>query len=242
MTVLLLAGSGEAKKIAWGLVGQGVKAIASLAGATRDPDPLPFPTRIGGFGGAEGFSAFLKDAGITAVIDATHPFAVRITDRTAAICGAQGVPYLQVLRPAWKAGAGDRWTMIADASAAQSVIPTDATVFLATGRQTLDQFSGLEGRRVICRQIDPPTAPFPFEGGEFAIGRPPFSVAREEELFKALGIDWLVVKNAGGVASATKLTAARKLGIEVAMIERPPMSDAPRVETPAAALEWLAAL
>ncbi|WP_377505760.1 cobalt-precorrin-6A reductase [Octadecabacter sp. R77987] len=242
MKVLLLAGTSEAKKIAWGLVGQGVNAVASLAGATRDPEPLPLPTRVGGFGGADGFAAFLAEAGITAVIDATHPFAARITNRTAAICAARSVPYVQVLRPPWQAGKGDTWTEIATPQDAASIIPPTATVFLATGRQTLNQFAGLEGRRVICRQIDPPTAPFPFEGGEFVISRPPFSVTREEELFLALGVDWLVVKNAGGKASATKLTAARNLGIPVAMIARPAMPDAARVETPAQALAWVAAL
>jgi len=242
MKVLLLAGTREAKKIAWGLVGQGVSAIATLAGATRDPEPLPLPTRVGGFGGAEGFTAFVQEVGITAVIDATHPFASRITDRTAAICAARGLPYLQVLRPAWQAGKGDHWTDIPNPQAAADIIPATATVFLATGRQTLAQFAGLEGRRVICRQIDPPTAPFPFEGGEFVISRPPFSVAREEALFLALGVDWLVVKNAGGAASATKLTAARNLGIPVAMIARPPMPHASRVQTPAEALAWVVAL
>ncbi|MBU0861716.1 MAG: precorrin-6A/cobalt-precorrin-6A reductase, partial [Alphaproteobacteria bacterium] len=105
---------------------------------------------------------------------------------------------------------------------AAALIPQGKTVFLGTGRQTLDRFANLAGRRVICRQIDPLTGPFPFEGGKFLIGRPPFSVEHEMELFAALGIDWIVVKNAGGDASRTKLTAARALGIPVLMIRRPP--------------------
>jgi len=242
MTILVLAGTSEGKEIATSLAALGVRAVASLAGATRAPKPLDLPTRVGGFGGEEGFLDYLKVAKIKAVIDATHPFASQITDRTAGVCATLNMPYLQVLRPAWESQEGDNWAEIAREETAADFIPLGATVFLGTGRQTLDRFTGLEGRRVICRQIDPPTAPFPFEGGEFLIGRPPFPVEREKTLFAALGVEWIVVKNAGGVASATKLTAARELGIPVLMIARPPMPDAMRVATVGEAVSWVQSL
>ncbi len=242
MTILLLAGSGEAKEIATGLAALNLPAIASLAGATRAPKQLDIAMRIGGFGGADGFRRYLANAGIRAVIDATHPYATQITNRTAKICAEIGLPYLHVLRAPWVTQAGDDWTEIAREEDAAALIPKGSTVFLGTGRQTLDRFSGLIGCRVICRQIDPPTAPFPFEGGEFLIGRPPFPVAREKLIFAQLGIDWIVVKNAGGDASATKLTAARELGIPVLMIARPASPMAMRVNNPVDALTWAQSL
>ena len=238
MTLLLLAGTGDARRIAQGLADFGVRALASLAGVTRDAAPLAVPVRTGGFGGDEGFRAFLQTEGVTAVLDATHPFAARITARSARICAEEGVPYLYHLRPGWVAGPQDDWTEIDREEDAARHIARDATVFLGTGRQTLERFANLEGRRVICRQIDPPTAPFPFEGGEYLIGRPPFSVARERDLFAQLGVDVLVVKNAGGAASRTKLTAAADLGLKVLMIRRPPPPDARIVDTVADALDW----
>jgi precorrin-6A/cobalt-precorrin-6A reductase len=242
MTLLLLAGSGEAKRIAWGLVGSGINTVASLAGVTRDPDALPIPTRIGGFGGEEGFADYLQSAAITAVLDATHPFATSISARTWQMCAARGLPYCQVMRPEWQPEPGDDWTFIDTEADAAAHIGPEATVFLGTGRQTLAGFANLEGRRVICRQIDPPTAPFPFAGGEFLIGRPPFSTQSEVALFTALGIDVIVVKNAGGAASRTKLDAARILGIPVLMIRRPPPTGAPIVTSVTAALDWARSL
>ncbi len=241
MTLLLLAGSGDARQLAWRLVDSGRPVIASIAGATRHPAPLPLPLRVGGFGGREGFEAYLDRAGITAVLDATHPFAARITARTAEVCAARALPYLRLERPEWVPDAGDDWTMIDREEEAAAHIRPGATVFLATGRQTLAAFAGLRGCRVLCRQIDPPTAPFPFEGGEFVIGRPPFSVEREEWLFAQLGVDWIVVKNAGGDNSRSKLVAARNLGIPVLMLRRPP-PVAPRVATVEAALDWVRGL
>ncbi len=237
MTLLLLAGSGDARRIAEGL--NRVDVIASLAGATRDPAPLPVPTRSGGFGGEAGFRQFLTENGITAVLDATHPYAHRITVRTARVCAELDLPFLQFLRPGWTAEPRDKWTEIGREEDAAAHIPQGATVFLGTGRQTLEGFTNLAGRRVICRQIDPPEEPFPFAGGEFLVGRPPFWVDDEIALFSRLKVDWLVVKNAGGAASRTKLTAARQLGIPVLMIARPPQGDWPIVDTVDAALDWV---
>ncbi|WP_458790707.1 cobalt-precorrin-6A reductase [Yoonia sp. MH D7] len=242
MTILLLAGTREAVAIASGLVSAGLACVASVAGDNRAPHPVDVSLRIGGFGGVQGFERYLNEVQISAVVDATHPYATKITNRTAAVCTASGLPYLQVLRPQWEPQKGDNWTEIACEEDAARFIPEGAVVFLGTGSADLHRYAALEGRRVICRQIGPPTASFPFEGGEFLIGRPPFPVEREMSVFEALGVEWIVVKNAGGEASATKLVAARRLGIPVLMIARPKMPDAPRVDTAEAAVSWAMAL
>lgn len=239
MTLLLLAGTAEAQQVAQILASEGRVAIASLAGATRAPRAMGLPTRLGGFGGEAGFARYLEESGITAVLDATHPFAAHISDRTARVCAAKGLAYCQVLRPEWTPQTGDRWTMIAAEEEAAAHIPEGATVFLATGRQGLARFANLTGRHLICRVIDPPEAAFPLANGEFLVGRPPFSPEAERALFESLGVDWLVVKNAGGQASKSKLDAARTLGLPVAMITRPPQPDALRVTTVAAAMDWV---
>ncbi len=242
MTLLLLAGTGEAIAIAQALSDGPLPVVASLAGATREPRELAVPVRAGGFGGDAGFRAYLREAGITAVLDATHPFAARISMRSARICHEESLAYCQLLRPEWVPQAGDRWVMIEREETAAEHIAPGSTVFLATGRQTLDQFANLDACRLICRQIDPPDREFPFANGEFLVGRPPFSVDEEATLFRELEIDWLVVKNAGGEAPRSKLTAARQLGIPVAMINRPKQPEGDKVTTVQAALEWVRAL
>lgn len=238
--VLLLAGTAEAAEIAACLAAMpGVDAVASLAGATRAPRELGLPTRRGGFGGGDAFAAYLQDRGIGIVVDATHPFAARMTQRTAAICRAQGVKYLLVQRPPWRPEPGDTWVPVADAAAAAARIPAGATVFLATGRQTLAQFSGLRDCRVLCRVIDPPTVEFPFENGRFVVGRPPFSVQDERDFLRSEGVDWIVAKNAGGTRSRAKLIAARQLGLPVAMLDRPAPPACDMVASAAEACAWL---
>ncbi|SLN10908.1 Precorrin-6A reductase [Pseudoruegeria aquimaris] len=240
MKLLLLAGTGEARRLAERLsTCGGIEVIASLSGATRSPAPLPVPTRSGGFGGEGGQIKFIQKNGIGAVVDATHPFAHRISARSAALCAKLQIPYLQLLRPEWRAEPGDRWVQVGSGREAPAHIPPGARVFLAVGRQTLTEFESLTACHLICRQIDPPEGAFPFPNGEYHVGRPPFSVAQEEALFRRLRIDWLAVKNAGGEASRTKLVAARNLGLPVLMLARPPQPDAERVETVDAALGWI---
>jgi len=236
MTLLILGGTGEARRLADRL--SGCDALISLAGATRAPLGQGLPVRVGGFGGAGGFHTYLDEAGISAVLDLTHPYAYRISRRTAEICAAHRLPFLQYLRPPWVPKKGDNWIEVADEAKVADHVTPGQTVFLGTGRQTLEKFAGLQGARVICRQIDPPTGPFPFPGGEYLIGRPPFSVEDEVALFRQLSVDWLVVKNAGGAPSATKLTAARELGIPVIMIARPPQGDWPVTDDLAEAEIW----
>lgn len=216
--ILLLAGTGEARDLARAMHKAGVPGIASLAGVVSDRAALALPTRTGGFGGDAGFIRYLTKTPLTGVIDATHPFAASITNRTARICAERGLPYLRFDRPAWAPEPTDRWTEAADPEALTGVIPVKARVFLAVGRKESTRYQGLEHSTVILRSIEPvPDLPPNWISIE---ARGPFSVQEECALFQTHRIDWLVTKNSGG-ASAAKLLAARHMGLPVAMIQRP---------------------
>lgn len=241
MRVGLLAGTAEARALAQRLADDAIPTVASLADATRDPEALAVPTRRGGFGGEAGLADWLAGEGITALLDATHPFACTISHRAARVARACGVAHRQLLRPGWVAGPGDRWTRVAREEEAAGIVPPGATVFLATGRQTLMRFAALDAR-LICRRIDPPCAPFPLPRGEWLVGRPPFTVEGEAALLRSLGADWLVVKDSGGAASRPKLDAARALGLPVIVIDRPPQPDSARVSSVEEAMAWICSL
>ncbi|SDE06612.1 cobalt-precorrin-6A reductase [Limimaricola pyoseonensis] len=239
MTVLVLAGTREGREIAAGLAERAIPVLASIAGRTRRPLDPGVPLRTGGFGGADGFRDVLRDEGVTAVIDATHPFAEEITARTARICREEGLPHLLLRRPGWTPGPGDDWTFIAREADLARHAPPGATVFLATGPQRIDRFTGLEGRRVLCRRVDPAPEPFPFEGGDWVVGRPPFGLDDEKALFALLGVDLLVTKNSGGPEGRAKLDAARALRLPVVLLDRPPLPEGVEpVQTVAEALHW----
>ncbi|WP_334173881.1 cobalt-precorrin-6A reductase [Pseudoxanthobacter sp.] len=246
--LLILGGTGEARLLAAELAARGeVAFVLSLAGRTRAPLPQAGTVRTGGFGGAAGLTAYLRAQGIAAVIDATHPFAARISASAHAACAATGLPLLALRRPPWQRRAGDDWTEVASVAAAAEALRQAApqTVFLAIGRQEAGAFLAAPQHRYVVRSIDP-VAPADLPAGAVTIlDRGPFTEAGERALFLRHGIEVLVTKNAGGSATQAKTHAARALRLPVLMVSRPAVPDCPVAGDVAAAHaaigQWLAA-
>lgn len=216
--ILLLAGTGDARRIAKDL--GDLPVIASLSGATASPEDYPCDLRTGGFGGADAMARWIGDNGISAIIDATHPFATQISANAVAAAKAAGVPITRIQRPAWKQRPDETWIKVATVEAAAKALPSGARAFLATGRGSQDAFTARRDIWCALRLIDPPKTAYP-GNGEYIVSRPPFDQPSEIALFKLLGITHLVVKNAGGAAARTKLTAAAKLNIPIIIVSRP---------------------
>lgn len=239
MRLLILAGTAEARDLV-AQIGSRHEVTASLAGATAKPLPYDAPTRRGGFGGIEGLIDWMRAAGTEAVIDATHPFAAHMPWHAQAAAQALALPRLRLIRPAWAPEPGDCWDMFDTVSGAAAALPPRAKAFLTTGANTVMDYAGARAAALYLRAIDPPREELP--GLQVILKRPPFTEASEIDLFHQLGITHLVTKNAGGVAAAPKLAAARALGLPVLMVRRPAPVPGPCTETVAGALDWLATL
>jgi precorrin-6A/cobalt-precorrin-6A reductase len=237
--ILILGGTGEARELAAELVAAGVDVLSSLAGRVREPRLPDGPVRVGGFGGATGLTAFLRTEGITAVIDATHPFAGAITANAAQAAAQAGVPLLVLRRPEWEAAPA--WHVVADigaAAAATRAWPGES-VFLTTGRRDLDVFAPDDRHRFLVRAVDPPDGPVP-PRMTLVLDRGPYTIQGESALMREHGVGLLVTKNSGGPMTAAKLTAARDLGVQVLMVQRPPLPPgSAAVPTVADAVAWV---
>ncbi|NQW12443.1 MAG: cobalt-precorrin-6A reductase [Alphaproteobacteria bacterium] len=239
--VLILGGTAEARELAAALVSAGAfEPVTALAGRTDTPAEIAGTVRVGGFGGVDGLIEHLRAERYTALIDATHPFARQISEHAARAAALTGVPRLALVRPPWRAGAGDRWIAAADERAAAEAVRDldlgDATVFLALGRQRVQDFAAIGGR-FLLRTVEP--MPPPFESFRMTAGRGPFHRADEQALFEAEGVVVLVCRNSGGASGRATLDAARDLGLPVVMIDRPEPPEPPCVETVAEAFGWL---
>src|SRR5690606_25742976 len=150
--VLLLGGTTEASQLARALAAAGIDAVFSYAGRTGAPVEQPLPTRIGGFGGPEGLVRCLREEGITHVVDATHPFAARMSRNAVEACGTANVPLCASDRAPWAAGPGDDWRHVPDIAGAVAALPdAPAPVFLAIGRQNLEPFTAKPQHRYLLR-------------------------------------------------------------------------------------------
>ncbi|MFF9315612.1 cobalt-precorrin-6A reductase [Streptomyces sp. NPDC014748] len=234
MHVLILGGTAEARRLAELLHGvPGLELTSSLAGRVAGPRPLPGDTRIGGFGGADGLTAWLREHGVDVVVDATHPFAETISHHAARAAATARVPLLALRRPGWVPEAGDRWHEVGSLAEAARALPAlGRRVFLTTGRLGLAAFADLDDLWFLVRSVDAPQPPHPSRM-EILLDRGPFTLDGERELLRRHRVDVVVTKDSGGAATAPKLTAAREAGLPVVVVRRPPAPQGvPVVPTP----------
>lgn len=240
--VLILGGTAEARALAKRIsLDCRLDGVISLAGRTGEPLPQDLPARIGGFGGVAGLARYLADAGIDKVVDATHPFAARISANARAACAQLGAPLVVLARRPWTRVVGDRWIDAANnAEAARALGEAPRRVFLAIGRLGVADFRAAPQHDYLLRVIDPPPPDDLPPRCEIVRARGPFDLESETALLQDRRIEIVVSKNSGGRATYAKIEAARRLGIAVAMIGPPPVEGAAVVYDLDAVMAFLA--
>jgi precorrin-6A/cobalt-precorrin-6A reductase len=214
--ILLLGGVTEALTIARTL---GPEHIYSLAGIGRVPTDLNCQVRVGGYGGAEGLAQFIREQGIDLLLDATHPYAAKISHNAASAAGSSGIPCWALRRPAWQPQVGDDWREVNDwAELIQALKPFQRPLF-TLGREPLQHLDEIPADQFwTLRALDV------YPGNERCevIGaRGPFLIDDERELFERRQIDVLISKNSGSTATEPKLEVARERGLPVLVLKRP---------------------
>lgn len=222
MKLLLLGGTSEARALAKRLHPR-VDIISSLAGRVPDPALPVGPVRIGGFGGAAGLRKYLRDNEITAVVDATHPFAATITANAALACTTAGVPHLVLVRPAWPPGDA---IVVADDRQAARIVENHGyqRIFLTTGRSGAAAFKDSDAWFLIRAVTSPDVDTLP-PHHDILLSRGPYDYDNELALLRGRRIDALVTKNSGGSMTRAKIDAAEQLNVPVIMVDRPALPD-----------------
>ncbi|MNG91009.1 Precorrin-6A reductase [compost metagenome] len=214
--ILLLGGVTEALAIARQL---GPEHVYSLAGIGRVPHDLACQVRVGGFGGAEGLARYLREAGITLLIDATHPYAAQISRNAAIASRLAGIPCWALRRPAWQAQRGDDWREVDDwAGLIEALEPFHRPLF-TLGREPLQHLHEIPAEQFwTLRALEACPGN---ERCEVIGARGPFHLEDERALFERRKVDVLVSKNSGSVATEPKLEVARERGVPVLILKRP---------------------
>ncbi|HDS1818258.1 TPA: cobalt-precorrin-6A reductase [Pseudomonas putida] len=218
--ILLLGGVTEALAIARQL---GPQHVYSLAGIGRVPQDLTCQVRVGGYGGAEGLAQYLREAGITLLIDATHPYAAQISRNAAIASRSAGIPCWALRRPAWQAQPGDDWREVDDwAGLIDALAPFRRPLF-TLGREPLQHLAEIPPEQFwTLRALEACPGN---ERCEVIGARGPFHIEDERALFARRKIDVLISKNSGSVATEPKLDVARELGVPVLIVKRPVLCE-----------------
>ena len=235
--VAILGGTAVAGELAVELAGRrGIRVISTVAGRGRAPR-LPAEVRVGGFGGPRGLADWLVSERVTAVVDATDPFADRISAAAAKAARYAGVPLVLLRRPAWRPGPGDEWHWADSLAEAAGMVPGLGTRVLLTAGSHGPAAFARSGRWFLIRCAEPPGLPLP-PRKELVLARGPYTVDGERDLLTTHEIDLLVTRDAGG-DHAARLVAARDLGLPVVVVRRPASPGVPVAGTVGEAVAWL---
>ncbi len=245
-TILLLSGTSEGPLLAEALHEAGFlvratvtrqEACANLFGAVS----AEVDVEARGFT-EDSLTEFLRRKEADLVLDATHPFAVRITRIAHGVCTRLAMPYVRYERPDWPAPAG---THCVDGFAqAAALLPDLGTrIMLTIGAKQLKHFAHLHDRLMLFARILPSPLSLQqaleqgFTAEKVLCLRPPFSTEFNRAIFREYKVEVLVTKASGcegGVVE--KVTAAGELGMPVVMIRRPVLPEVAAVSSLDAAI------
>lgn len=234
--ILLIAGTAEGREI-FSLLGKRgypvVAAVATSYGVQALAGEGP-PERAWVLNRAldeKEMVSLLKEKGIRVVVDASHPFAVRVSAHARQACALTGVKYIRYARPAAQVPEEPRIFPCRDFyQAARTAVSLGETIFLTTGSKTLPIFveeARKHGKRIVARVLPAPEA----VAGCLALGlapadviamQGPFSYELNRAFFAACRAEVVVTKESGPAGGTEqKIKAALDLDIPVVLIERP---------------------
>lgn len=221
--ILLLGGVAESLRVARHL---SPRHVYSLAGVGRVPTDLNCQIKVGGYGGAEGLAAYIQTEGIGLVVDATHPYAARMSHNAALAASQVGIPCWALRRPGWVPGPGDDWRGFDDWAGLNRLLAPFRRPFFTLGREPLMHLAAIPPHQYwTLRCLDP----HPGSTNCKVIGaRGPFELDAERALFERGRFDVLISKNSGSNATEPKLQVARERRLPVLMLARPSLPPVDR--------------
>jgi precorrin-6A/cobalt-precorrin-6A reductase len=231
--ILLLSGTSEGRTLGARLHAAGVPFVASVTTPEAralfsgiNPRPEVLVTRFS----HETLEALLRERQIGAILDATHPFAHRISENAMQVAAAMHIPYVRYERPTSdRSAAAAGIIMVPDLDAAVRVCLAQGTrILLTTGTKTLPAFREVLAHKLVMARILPTVASLTqaLQAGlapaQILAMRGPFSQALEGALLWEYGIDLLVTKDSGTAGGLdTKLAAAAEVHVPAVVISRP---------------------
>lgn len=231
--IFIMAGTSDAREVAIALKEAGYPLLASVvteSGAASISE-AGIPVRVGRLTIAE-MTVLLCEKHISLLVDATHPFAEEASKNAHAAAEQAGIPYVRFERQASEIAQDERISFVADyAEAAGLASQHKGVVMLTTGSKTLAVFAkkllGLPDLRMIARMLPRKDnmercEQLGIEQKNIVAMQGPFSKELNKALYRQFGVTLVITKESGKVGSVDeKLEAARELGLEVIVIERP---------------------
>jgi len=221
MKVLVIGGTADGRKLATALFELGFDITYSLAGIVRKAK-LPCPVVSGGFTQFGGLAQYVVDNQITHIVDVTHPFAEKMSNKIAQVSSELALPTIRFHRKQWPQNANDNWIELSQWSDVIEQTACFDSLFITAGQITQDVMNQLaaQAKQVLIRTAMPMNIKRPKNVTWLkAIG--PFQLEHELQLIEQYQIDAIISKNSGGDSTYAKIQAAAQASIPVYQFKRP---------------------
>lgn len=229
--ILIFSGTTEGRRLSEWLSSMGIEVHVRVAtdygAAVMGPDS-GMDISIGSCGGPEGIAKEIARLGAELVIDATHPYASRITEHIREGCASAGIELIRIAR--------DRSEMrdgIVEVGSVKDAVEylksTEGVILAATGSKEIDLFTSIPGYRdrVVARVLSTMESMercvgLGFEGKNLICAQGPFSEETNYATLKQIGASYIVTKDSGSAGGfEAKVRAARRTGAKVILVRRP---------------------
>lgn len=229
-SILIFAGTSDGRMLAEALGAAGIPTIVSAATeygkslAARSGNVTVMDKHYD----LEELSEFIKNE-CSAVVDATHPYAVRITEKLRTACLGTGIKYLRLMREDSDSIEGDV-VAVPDVEAAVNYLKdTEGNIFVTTGSKEISAFAELPDykERVYARVLSLPQSmelcsSIGLVGKHLICMQGPFSEDLNIGMMRYADAKYLVTKDSGEPGGfEEKLSAAASIGVKVVLITRP---------------------
>ncbi len=241
--IWLIGGTSESARIAEAIAGEGLPCTVTVltkAAQALYPENPELRVRVGQINSAQ-ISFFCAQEQIVAVVDASHPYAVAISQGAIAATTESPIPYLRYERPRVSDRERGRSFCSLPSESKQAVIELDSfdslivgnylegqRVLLTIGCKALPLFQPWQNRATLFARLLPElnslevAATAGFTPDRIIALRPPIRAQLEKALWHQWQISLVVTKASGQAGGEeVKRSVAAELGIPLIVIARP---------------------
>ncbi|HHV08831.1 MAG TPA: precorrin-6A reductase [Clostridiales bacterium] len=229
--ILIFAGTAEGRSLAEELSGSGIwihVCVATEYGEKLLPkgeDITVTSSRLD----AEEMGRLMKEEQVSLVIDATHPYAVIVSENIKKACKESGKEYLRLLRDSLQAENDNILYVESVEEAAGYLKGTEGNVLLTTGSKELAKYTCVPDYKIrfYARVLSTPEvvaqcAELGFEGKNLICMQGPFSEELNYAMLKQIDARYLVTKESGKAGGfLEKINAVVRAGVKMIVIGRP---------------------
>lgn len=234
--VLIFAGTTEGRRLAECLAAARIPAsvcVATEYGETLLPRAEGITHLMGRLDEGQ-MESLMKKEDFSCVVDATHPYAVAVSENIRKAAEKAGLAYLRLLRENTGSQLEDEVEFAESVRDAVSMLKRrTGNILASTGSKELSEYTALEDykTRVYARVLSTEESVLAasrlgFAGRNLICMQGPFSEDMNYATMKQYGISWLVTKASGKAGGyEEKLRAAKRAGAGVIVVGRPREED-----------------